>query len=956
MYTDYHAKYYAHALTRKSSADDPDKLSASLVNATVDLNPHQIDAAIFAFRSPLSRGAILADEVGLGKTIEAGLIISQLWAERKRRILIIVPTTLRKQWVQELADKFFLNAEVFDSKRYNDGVSSAVMNPFLSTEKIIVCSYNFARTAQAMIAATSWDLVVIDEAHRLRNVIKSGNKIARAIKDAIQNARGKVLLTATPLQNTLLELYALTGFLDEHLFGDLESFKAQYLRGTLGQRDFRELRERLRPVCQRTLRRQVAEYVRYTNRISITEDFTPSAAEQKLYDEVSEYLRRDEIYALPRSQRKLMILILRKLLASSTFAIAGTLGSLVTRLQTIRAGLVTNETELANDFETFPELSDEWAGDSEAQHEQPSDKPDVASLEAEIADLMQFRDLARSIDRNAKGEKLLQALRGGFSKLEELGANRRAVIFTESRRTQQYLWELLTANGYDSQVMTFNGTNTDAHSAEIYKAWKTRHDDEPTVTGRKDVDMRAALIEHFSMSASIMIATEAAAEGVNLQFCSLVVNYDLPWNPQRIEQRIGRCHRYGQKHDVVVINFLNRGNEADLRVFEILSEKFRLFNGVFGASDEVLGALESGVDFERRITEIYQSCRTPGEIDAAFNRLQAELSDQIEARMSTTRATLLEHFDEDVHARLNLHRKEAEARVGRFERWLWQLTSHELEGRAQFDNERHRFFLEERLPGFVEAPTGTYRLITRDGDANGFHPYRLGHPLAQEFARRARARGIGPAHVVFDYANHPTRITPVAALQGRSGWLSLTLVHIEAFEEEDHLVFSAMTDEDEVIDQEVCERLFDVAGCVSSTSSTDEIVPVGIQAQHARRKQALLSRLVERNTAFFEDEIEKLERWAEDLKRGLEQKVKDLDAEIRAIKKEARTAATLEAKLELHRRARDLETERGRRRRDLYEAQDDVERQKDELIAKVESRLQQRVSEEALFTIRWEVR
>ncbi len=112
-----------------------------------------------------------------------------------------------------------------------------------------------------------------------------------------------------------------------------------------------------------------------------------------------------------------------------------------------------------------------------------------------------------------------------------------------------------------------------------------------------------------------MIATEAAAEGINLQFCNLVVNYDLPWNPQRIEQRIGRCHRYGQKFDVVVVNFLNRNNAADQRVYKLLDEKFRLFNGVFGASDEVLGAIESGVDFEKRIVSIYQKCRTPQQIE-----------------------------------------------------------------------------------------------------------------------------------------------------------------------------------------------------------------------------------------------------------------------------------------------------------------------------------------------------
>src|SRR5690606_26008950 len=129
------------------------------------------------------------------------------------------------------------------------------------------------------------------------------------------------------------------------------------------------------------------------------------------------------------------------------------------------------------------------------------------------------------------------------------------------------------------------------------------------------------------------------------QFCSLVVNYDLPWNPQRIEQRIGRCHRYGQKHDVVVINFLNQRNEADQRVYELLKEKFNLFTGVLGASDEVLGSIESGVDFEKRILSIYQQCRTPEEIERAFQTLREELDESIQARMAETRRMLLENFD-----------------------------------------------------------------------------------------------------------------------------------------------------------------------------------------------------------------------------------------------------------------------------------------------------------------------
>jgi superfamily II DNA or RNA helicase len=959
MYTDHHAKYYAHALTRRSSSDDPDKLGASLMNATVDLNPHQIDAAMFAFRSPLSRGAILADEVGLGKTIEAGLIISQLWAERKRRILIIVPTTLRSQWVQELADKFFLKAEVFESRKFNIALKAGSVNPFLDTSKIIVCSYNFARSAELSISAISWDLVVIDEAHRLRNVLKSGNKIARAIKGAIQNARGKILLTATPLQNTLLELYALAGFLDEHLFGDLESFKAQYLRGALGRAEYNELRQRIRPICQRTLRRQVTEYVRYTNRVPMVHDFTPSNAEQKLYEDVSEYLRRDEILALPKSQRKLMILVLRKLLASSTFAIAGTLESLRLRLQSQYDRSIVPDAAVGNDYESFDELKDEWAEEVSAPEvsETSEGEADGQALQAEIQDLVRFRDLATSITENAKGEKLLQALRLGFQKLHELGANQKAVIFTESRRTQQYLWDLLNANGYAGQVMTFNGTNTDPASATIYQAWRKRHEGEPALTGTKDGDMRAALIEHFHEGAAIMIATEAAAEGVNLQFCSLVVNYDLPWNPQRIEQRIGRCHRYGQKHDVVVINFINRGNEADQRVFEILSDKFRLFDGVFGASDEVLGALESGVDFERRIAGIYQSCRTSGEIDQAFKDLQAELGEEIQNRMTTTRANLLEHFDEEVHQRLRLRLKDMGERLDRYERWLWQLTRHELRGQAQFDDDAHRFVVSEQIDG-THVPFGSYGLVTRERTTDNVTPYRLGSELAQNLIAQCRRRQLLPASIRFRYSSQgPGRkISDVERLVGRRGWLLLTEVAVESEEQqEDYLMFAGVSDDGAILDAEACEKLLDVPGELMGSTSIPEDIGTRLARIHATNLAEKIANLAERNTQFFDEEIDKLDRWAEDRKRSVELELKNLKTEIATLKKAARLQASLEEKVALQRKVKEMETQLTRKRRELFEAEDDIDRQKEVLIATVENRLKQRTSSEQLFLIEWEV-
>jgi len=169
--TVYHAKYYAHDLTRRCASDSVEKLAAVLADAQVDLNPHQIEAALFAFRNPFSRGAILADEVGLGKTIEAGLLLSQKWAERKRRLLVILPANLRKQWGQELADKFYLPSVILENRSFNDCIRSGNLNPF-QQNAIVLCSYQFARKKEPYLRQTPWDLVVIDEAHRLRNVVR----------------------------------------------------------------------------------------------------------------------------------------------------------------------------------------------------------------------------------------------------------------------------------------------------------------------------------------------------------------------------------------------------------------------------------------------------------------------------------------------------------------------------------------------------------------------------------------------------------------------------------------------------------------------------------------------------------------------------------------------------------------------------------------------------------------
>ncbi|MBX9917978.1 MAG: DEAD/DEAH box helicase [Nitrosomonas sp.] len=948
MITAFQAKYFAHELTRRFPTDSAEKLAGAVASAQVDINPHQVDAALFAFNSPLSKGALLADEVGLGKTIEAGLVLSQKWAERKRRILIVTPSNLRKQWHQELTEKFFLPCCILEAKSYNAAIKQGQFRPF-ELHEIIICSYQFAKSKAADVHAIPWDLVVIDEAHRLRNVYKPSNVIANTLKLALAG-KHKLLLTATPLQNSLLELYGLVSFIDEHTFGDLKSFREQFANLNQDQ-VFQTLKARLKPVCHRTLRRQVTAYIPYTKRLPLVEEFTPEESEDRLYHLVSEYLQRDNLQALPSSQRSLMTLVLRKLLASSTFAIAGALTSISTRLKCKlrkQEPAESLEDELDQDYEALDETAEEWTDDELAELLTEDDR---VALEQEIAELDAFAALAISIDHNAKGKALLKALGIAFAKAKELGAAEKAIIFTESRRTQNYLLRLLADSPFAEGIVLFNGTNTDDQSKVIYNQWLERHQGTDRVSGSRTADMRSALVDYFREEGRIMIATEAGAEGINLQFCSLVVNYDLPWNPQRIEQRIGRCHRYGQKHDVVVVNFLNRKNAADKRVFELLAEKFKLFEGVFGASDEVLGAIESGVDFEKRIAAIYQHCRMQEEIQTAFDQLQLELSLEINESMTRTRQQLLDNFDDEVREKLKVRDEASKAYLNHYERLLMQLTQYELNGRAEFLDDSSFLLEKQPFPEQVATiPVGLYELPRRSGEA---HLYRLNHPLAETLITQAKMRNLPPAEIHFDYQQYDGKVTLLEEFIGKSGWLTLSLFSVESLDQaEDHLIFAAETDDGQILDEEIAARLLTLPGNV-----VNQVQPVleitSLEAQNQKRQLEIQRNISERNARFFEAEADKLDGWADDLKVGLEREIKEIDRQIKEARRTAVTALTLEEKLSGQKLIKSLEAHRNLKRRSLFDAQDQVDKQREELISVIEGKMNQHTHLQELFLIRW---
>lgn len=450
MITRYHAIYYARVLAQRAIGDNIDSLSQSLLNAAVDINPHQIEAALFAFRSPLSKGIILADEVGLGKTIEAGLVLCQYWAIGKRKIIVVCPAALRKQWSFELTEKFGIDNEILDSKNYNEYVRIG-RNPF-DNKKVVICSYNFAARKKDEIRLFGFDLAIIDEAHKLRNVYKKNSVTAHAVREALENVK-KLLLTATPFQNSLMELYGLTSIIDENIFGDAKSFRANYVY----EENYSELQMRLAPYYKRTLRKDVVEYINYTKRLPLTQKFDSTDLEFELYTKVSEFLRSDNLYSIPVKQKMLTTMMVRKILASSTYALLGTLATIKARLEIM---LEENKYQQFDLNEIFDEDEIELLNeneedniDSDANLPTEDEIIDTKQIQKEIAAIQSFINLAEQIKHDSKAKALLIALQKAFEQIELIGANRKALIFTESKRTQAYLKEFLEQNGYRGKLL-----------------------------------------------------------------------------------------------------------------------------------------------------------------------------------------------------------------------------------------------------------------------------------------------------------------------------------------------------------------------------------------------------------------------------------------------------------------------------------------------------------------------
>jgi superfamily II DNA or RNA helicase len=877
----FNRRILAEDLVRVRRPDERERYAASQRYARIDPNPHQIDAVIFALRRLREGGCILADEVGLGKTIEAGLVIAQSRAEGAHRILLIVPKSLIGQWQNELLNLFGIQAREDQTSFIASGVY-LLGREFAGSE----------RGAASLGAVSPFDLVVIDEAHEifaglhkrygrdgLYDETSDEALMAHRVRGFLRSAP-VLLLTATPMQNSLAELWGLVQYVEPTgtLLGDITTFREVFCSEddrTLVPGQEHELQRRLAMVLQRTLRRQAQEFLErpFTQRRCRLYEYAMSDDERLLYDDVTEYLLQPTLYAFAGRQRRLLLIGFHRRMASSMPALAASLENVAARLRRLGAGqrVPDDAVEVLHDLEEEEEIDD-----SHSESSIPTDREGIAS---ELALVESFIARARSLPHDAKARSFQDAIRVILDLARDGSGSGKAVVFTESITTQEYLRKLLLDTGLsDEDVTLFRGTNDHGRAHQAYARWLQEEGRKlpPGSRPSREVGVRLALVHEFRTRSKVLVCTEAGAKGLNLQFCDTVINYDLPWNPQRIEQRIGRCHRYSQQRDVTVVNFLARDNEAHRLTFEILSQKLDLFGRVLDASDVVLHEPRTdtpeivvsalSLEFEADLRNIYSRSRTLDEVTREIAALRDKIAvrrDAYEKEYARTSQVIESRFDEDVRRVFKRLREELPAGLVQIDRDLADLVDGYLASDAveyRRSDEVGRVIFEVALEGGLAAEIGDARRFAT-GDprhSTDTEPLNLVHPLVRAAIADARAWPGGSVELLL-----PPDTTPdLLALAGKVGLLAVALVEYAGFEPVQRLVAAGVV-EGAPIDPSVATRIMRL----HATDGLEISVIDDLQGLDDAVDEAVFvdQREVEkREQQHFEQAIGQLERFVDD--------------------------------------------------------------------------------------------
>ena len=940
-----HRRFDAEDLVRLRRSSEQRRFAASQRLGRIDPNPHQIDAVMFALRRIPEGGCILADEVGLGKTIEAGLVVAQLMAEGAERVLIVVPKPLLGQWQDELYTLFGISA-----------MEAADARCEITARGVFLVGREYAGSvsgSERLAAAPPFDLCVIDEAHEMfagiyrrfdrlgeydesSGAAQTAHRVRRLIRPA-----PVLLLTATPIQNSLEEMWGLLQYVEPTgtLVGSLPTFKALFCAGQDGRRlvpgQAPELRRRLAEVVQRTLRHQAQEFLDqpFVGRRAKLYEYSMSREEKQLYDDVTNYLLAPSLNAFQGRSRQLLLIGFHRIMASSIAALAKSLERVADRLRRMRQG--SPDAEPAHLIES---LASDLDDDELQEIEDDAVVEGAVTIHDELEQVEDFVRRARSLPHDSKAHSLVKVVR---SIGDRRGGNAKLVVFTESLTTQEYLRDLLIEHAglEDSEITLFRGHNDSPRARQALHRWQEevgRHLPAHSLPS-PDIAVRLALVHEFKTRSRVFIATEAGAKGLNLQFCDTVVNYDLPWNPQRIEQRIGRCHRYGQKRDVTVVNFLARDNETQRLTLEILMQKLDLFGNVLDMSDSVLHEARSkrsqelttalGPDFEQQLNRIWERARSIDEVEEELRRLRDTMEDRrrdLDRIREHTTGLIETRFDEAVQQAFRRIADELPATLNELDADLERVVTDYLRANGiDHATEVHkrrrliRISASERLPGALSEG-----LSVAAGHADALEEVdalHVAHPLVRAAIDDARRSGSGTFSVRFRLTAQAPEV--LEQRRGSRGRLALSRISYRGFEREDRLVATAVFEDSAVLRPAEaalellgmpCEDLPAALGDLSVTASDlDEVVDEELffdQAHAADAEIEAFSRALDQLDQYVEDRLLVLRRGQREISDQLEQAEERRDAALGA---DARSRA---------------EHRIGRLERELSDAEDRIER------------------------------
>ena len=585
----YHIFYEISEINKLITSKGYDRLIPTFSSSAMKVYPHQIAETMFALDSN-EKGLILGNEAGLGKTFTSMIFISQNYIEGKK-ILIVTPLSLIGQWNELIAYNLTLDYKVLT------GEEKPEENMF--NNKVVLTTYEYLNNKFDLLIKASFDIVIFDEAQRVGSFYNDKNKYINNLRECVRNSF-KLLLTPLPFEINILKLYGIIKFIDESAFNGMDKdtfFKRYYKK----EENYIELLNEVNKYCFRTLKSQVKHYVKIPNRIIKMMRYSFNTKEQKLYTMIENYLQMENKKIFPKMELYDLTLMFTKNLSSSVNSFSNMLENVIKRAESIE------------------------------------------NCNEELEKLKTMLEFTKSIKSSDKTKQLQLILKNGFNSLKKVGANKKAIIFTESKATQQYLYNVLNGK---YKVLVFNGDNS-----RDYK-----------------------VIDDFKRKFDILIATDIASEGFNLDFCCFVINYDLPYNVLKLEQRISRCHRQGQAFDVLVVNFFNENNFYDIRLMELINKRLKQFNSIMGMTDTV-------IDFSE---DMEINLRTKEEIEQEYNNILEDNREENIQLLDNTETIVKYVFNKEIEEKYTINTAYLKYKNDFINNAIWELAKFVLEDEKGF--------------------------------------------------------------------------------------------------------------------------------------------------------------------------------------------------------------------------------------------------------------------------------